>query len=174
MRYLIIVLFFLLAACSKLEQGEQTYTIEAGKHYASPRYVAQTSDVSFDFYVDTTWYYPASHDVGWSKLTGLSHNANPHGNSGRIGWRCRKGTEIHLSGYFYLNKHRYIYELGQYAVGWHSGRVWFDGKRYNVEVNGQHVSHFAEWSGTANNYLCHPYFGGQLAAPHKIMFYFNF
>lgn len=172
-RVLLFTSILFIASCSKFDEGAKDYTIKKGSHYVDKRYIQKTKDITFNFYVHPSWTYEPQVDVGWSKLIGLTHNMNTRDNSGRIAWRCREGKEIHLAAYFFLNKDRYTYEMGVFEVGWHSGRVWFDGKRYNIEVNGNHVTHVDELPDTPNTYICHPYFGGTLPAPHDMYFYFE-
>jgi len=171
----IIAALLLLAACSKIETGERSYVIKAGEHYATPRTTEQTGNrISFTFYVDDSWYYTCAHDVGWSKLLGLSNSLSPHWNSARLAWRCRQDSTIVLAAYFYLNKIRYIYEFGAVDVGWHYGEVYFSGERYHVRLNDRTITHPYKWGKVSGNqYLCHPYFGGDKPAPHDVKFYIN-
>ena len=166
----------MFSGCEKIE-NMTTYTIEGGKHYSNERkIVAVGNKIDFRFYVHKNWIYPAKHDVGWSKLIGLSHNVNVHANSGRIAWRCRGGEHIRLAGYFYLNKHRYVYEFDRdYEIGeWYYGSVWFDDGYYNVMVDGEVKTHEFHWrDGDGTFFLCHPYFGGEQPAPHWLTFYFE-
>jgi hypothetical protein len=168
----ILAVAVILTGCSKLETGERFYTVKAGDHYAKPRSGERTGNrIDFNFYVHDSWYYPADHDVGWSKLIGLSNSLSPHWNSGRMAWRCRKDFTIVMAAYFYLNKHRYVYEFESVNEGWNYGSVYFAGDRYHVTLNDVTLTHDYEYGKVSGNqYLCHPYFGGRLPAPHDVHF----
>jgi hypothetical protein len=179
---LIIIILILLASCSKFED-EMQFRIKAGKHYADNRSAVKVNSnrIDFEFYVHPSWRYEPGHDVGWSKMIGLSHGIHvffshgisPHPNSARIAWRCRNG-EIHLAGYYYINHIKHIHEHGKVEYyKWYQGSIEFDHDRYTVTVNG--VTSFNDkYRDTNATWLLFPYFGGELPAQHDTYFYFRF
>lgn len=171
----IIALMLLITGCEKLED-EMLYIIKQGEHYANKRPVVHIKHnrIDFNIYIHPSWVHEAQYDVGWSKLTGLSQGINVHQNSGRLAWRCVNG-QIIMAAYFYCNgKCSWIEFPGTYEVGKnYAGYVHFGNNACHIGAGNASVS-LPGYKNNNGSWLCHPYFGGRLPAPHIMYFYFHF
>lgn len=168
-------MFALLATgCEKLPD-EAMYTIRQGQHYATSRPLIQVKSnrIDFTFYIHQSWLHEPQYDAGWSKLIGLSNGLDVHENSGRLAWRCING-KIHLAAYYYLLGKVSWIELGEYEAGrTYQGCVSFGNSACYISAGDKTVV-LRGYDVKKTSWLCHPYFGGRLPAPHTMTFYFNF
>jgi hypothetical protein len=169
--YLFLTLL-IFASCSKTEDGEKKFTINANKHNCNHSlYDAVDNRLSFSFYVDESWYYPAELDLGWSKLIGISNALDHQQSSVRIGWRCTDGL-ILTSLYCYVNGERKIKPLDTISTGWNYGSVEVATNAFYATVNDKTDSFNKTEQG--DMHLLYPYFGGTMKAPHDMKFTFKF
>lgn len=170
-----MIIFSLFATgCEKLPD-EAMYTIRQGQHYATTRPIIkiESNRIDFTFHIHKSWLHEPQYDVGWSKLMGLSNGLNVHENSGRLAWRCIDG-KIHLAAYFYIDGKVSWIEMGEYEVGrTYSGYVDFSNSACHIGAGNETVV-LRGYDVKNKSWLCHPYFGGTLPAPHNMVFYFNF
>ncbi len=170
MKWITIISLILLTSCHKMWEPRQheIYTISKGQHYANERHMAYINSpfITLQFTPDESWYYEPEHDKHWNKLGGIASN-NIHENSVRVAWRCTLG-EIRIAIYEYRNGERVITELGT-VEKWDSviiemdeSRVMWREKFYPI---GKHEQ---------KGWVCFPYFGGTIPAPHDMIFRINF
>jgi hypothetical protein len=169
---LTLMVILVMASCTKKEVVEKTFTINAEKHSCNHSlYESVGNRLSFSFYVDESWYYPAEYDLGWSKLIGISNALDHHQSSVRIGWRCING-QIVTSLYCYVNGERKIKTLDTIASGWNYGSVEIATNAFYATVND--VTDSINKTEVGDTHLLYPYFGGTMTAPHDMKFTFKF
>ena len=171
MKQLVLILLILISGCHKLWEPERhdLFTISEGNHESNERHLGYIKSpfITLQFRANDTWYYPEVFDTHWNKLGGIASN-QIHQNSVRIAWRCTDG-KILIAIYEYRNGERVITPLGEIDGDWTSviieldrNRIMWREKYYPIGTHEQ------------KGWICYPYFGGNIPAPHDMSFEINF
>ncbi len=105
-KYKAIAIMFLLAmgtiSCS---HTYEKYTIKAGNHSSSkiPKLLGKTSEISFYFTVNDSWYYPKAEHPGWNKIRGFSQGQHQSNSSARLAYQCLDDTLLVVGAYCYVD-----------------------------------------------------------------------
>ena len=140
------------------------YTISKNNHYCNERIPVKVNSefLTLQFKPDKSWYYSAKSDIHWNKLGGLTTN-NIHDNSIRIAWRCTN-EKIRIAIYEYWQGERIITPLGS-VEGWESVIIELDKSKVLFRERFYPIKNHSQ-----RGWLCFPYFGGTIPAPHDISF----
>ena len=175
---LICFVFLLTSNCQKIEMkgGFDVFVIEKGDHEITPMLYDFTFKQRVEFVVqfDSSAKYQTidpKNQCDVNKLYGFTDcNSLIHENSARFGWNWKE-NKIQIFSYTYVDKERIIKYLTDFEVDktrkcaleikndkfyyYIDGVVVDSVKRAIKEVDGK-------------KFYCHPYFGGEETAPHKV------
>jgi hypothetical protein len=152
------------------------FTIRKGDHYANPRVVEslQTNRLVFEARLDESAIYRFQ-DQGFqdskNKLLGFSDcNSTHHENSARFAWQWYN-EQLEIYAYCYVDGTRVEEFIGVVNLN--------ETNRYEIEITSdQYVfrlnngePHYIKRGNVCDSglyYMCWPYFGGSLPAPHDV------
>ena len=150
-----------------------TYTINQGNHEINgTRFGLSGTNIKFMFKLLPSCVYDATTVVpGWNKLWGFT-TTDIHGNSARIGWRIKEGTnKFLLCSYSYVNKVRIDTPFTGIEIDPNQevlGEIKWQNNNYVIGVNGTFIYTPQPKKPSFLTFQCYPYFGGESVAPHTM------
>lgn len=177
LRYLILTLPLIWSCEERVDMPFETYTIKAGKHYATAKAGFLQAD-RLTFYAtfdETAEYVTSDPENQWdtNKLFGFADcNSHHHEHSARFGWRWVEG-KIEILAYCYVSGTRIIEKIGEtlpheknyYEIRLTDSQYQFSFDGATLEVPREKPCDKGAY------YLLFPYFGGNETAPHDIHIY---
>lgn len=152
------------------------FTIQKGDHFANPRVVEslQASRLVFEAKFDESSVYHFEEEGfqdSKNKLLGFSDcNSMHHENSARFAWQWYN-EQLEIYAYCYVNGLRVEEFIGVVNL--------YETNRYEIEITSEQYvfrlnngePHYIQRGNVCNSglyYMCWPYFGGTLPAPHDV------
>jgi hypothetical protein len=100
-----VLIFLMLALNISCSNKFTKYTIKAGNHSSTtlPVLLGKTSEISFYFTVNESWYYKKPEHPGWNKIRGFSQGEHQSNSSARLGYQCLDDTLLVVGAYCYVD-----------------------------------------------------------------------
>jgi hypothetical protein len=166
-----ILVLILLSSCNN---NWKLYVVKAGNHSANKISLPRISPdgIDFSFKVNSSWYYPAQENPGWSKIRGISQGHHKNNSSARLGYQCLNDSVLVVGAYCYIDGvspqenpiQKGIIDTVQ------------PGNEYHCIIsreNGKYVFNFEgrKWECPAGKdkkwgYILNPYIGGEYTLDH--------
>jgi hypothetical protein len=168
MRYVFLIL--LLTSCYKSENN--MVIIRKGNHadIHVPLMYINKNELSFDVTFTPSCRYHIGKEQGDNnKLFGVGYLPTHKINSVRFGWWYNTAVDsIEITAYSYRNGVRSMLPMARVAIN-ETNRYTIRMNRdaHNLEISGKAKAEVLTKS-SAVMYMLHPYFGGDLPAPHDI------